>query len=128
MAKRHTSLDTVRRIALALPDVEEGTIYGAPAFRVRGQMFACQPSHRSAEPGSLVVRVDFPTRDELLAAEPETYYITDHYVGYTSILVRLSRVNPDALRDLLLMAYNFIKRFAPARRPRKRTAARRRRS
>ena len=99
MSTRNVTFDAVRRMALALPDVEEGTIYGAPAFRVHGQMFACRPSHRSAEPDSLVVRVDFESRDELLAAEPETYYITDHYVGYASVLVRLSRIRRDAMQD-----------------------------
>jgi hypothetical protein len=128
MPKRPITLDTVRKIALSLPDVEEGTMYGAPAFRVQGRMFACQPSHRSAEPGSLVVLVDFPVRDEMLNADPDTYYVTDHYVGYTSVLVRLSRVHPDALRDLLLMAYNFIKRSRPAKRRLRRQPARRART
>jgi hypothetical protein len=122
MRKQRLNLEAVRRMALALPDVEEGTIFGAPAFRVRGKMFACQPSHRSAEPDSLVVRVSFENRDDLLAAEPATYYITDHYVGYTSVLVRLSRIQPDALRDLLRMAYNFMSAKAP-----KKSAARTRR-
>jgi hypothetical protein len=47
----------------------------------------------------------------------------DHYVGYTGVLVRLSRVNPDVLRDLLGMAYKFVTRSAtsssPARKRRK---------
>jgi len=115
MRKHGVTFEAIRRMALALPDVEEGTIYGAQAFRVRGQMFACRPSHRSAEPDSLVVRVDFDRRDGLLAEEPETYYITDHYVGYTSVLVRLSRIQADAMRDLLSMAYNFMAAKAPKR-------------
>lgn len=115
MRKHGVTFEAIRRMALALPDVVEGTIYGAQAFRVRGEMFACRPSHRSAEPDSLVVRVDFDRRDELLAEEPETYYITDHYVGYTSVLVRLSRIRADAMRDLLRMAYNFMAAKAPKR-------------
>jgi hypothetical protein len=69
---------------------------------------ACVPAHRSAEPGSLVVRVDFDDRAELLAADPDVYYVTDHYLNYTSVLVRLSRVTPDVLRDLLGMAHKFV--------------------
>ena len=38
--------------------------------------------------------------------------MTDHYVGYSAVLVRLSRVNPDVLRDLLGMAYTFVTRNA----------------
>ena len=50
---------------------------------------------------SLVVVTTYEERTELLAADPETYYITDHYVGAPLVLVRLSCVSPDALRDLL---------------------------
>jgi len=34
--------------------------------------------------------------------------VTDHYLGYTAVLVRLSRVTPDVLRDLLGMAHKFV--------------------
>ena len=113
--------DTVRKIALSgdFPGVEESTMYGAPALKLRGQLMACIPSHRSAEPGSLVVRVDFADRAALLAEDPDVYYITGHYQGYTSVLVRFSRVTPAVLRDLLGMAYRLVGR-SPARKPRKR--------
>ena len=115
------NFDTVRVIGLALPGVEESTAYGSPALKVHGKLLACVPSNRSAEPGSLVVRVDFDDRDELLAADPDTYYVTDHYVGYNAVLVRLSRVNSDALRDLLGMAHKFVTRkVAPRSHARKR--------
>ena len=102
------NFDTVRKIGLALPGVEESTAYGSPALKVHGKLLACVPSHRSAEPGSLVVRIGFDDRAELLAAAPDMYYVTDHYVGYTSVLARLSRVTPDVLRDLLGMAHKFV--------------------
>jgi hypothetical protein len=108
MARKRVTFDTVRKLGLELPDVEEATMYGAPALEVRGAMFACMASHRSAEPGTLVVRMDVDQRDAMIAADPETYYLTDHYVGYPSVLVRLSRVHPDALRDLLLTAWRFV--------------------
>jgi hypothetical protein len=69
---------------------------------------ACVPTHRSAEPGCLLVRVGFDDRTELLAAAPDVYYVTDHYIGYTAVLVRMSRVTPDVLRDLIGMAYKFV--------------------
>jgi len=105
----------VRKIGLALPGVEESTAYGSPALKVHGKLLACVPSHRSAEPGSLVVRIDFDNRAELLAATPDVYYVTDHYLNYTAVLVRLSRVKPEVLRDLLGMAHKFL--TAAARRP-----------
>jgi hypothetical protein len=118
--RSRVTFDTVRRIALALPGVEESTMYGGVAFRVRGRMFVCEPTHRSAEPDSLVVLVGFERRDELLAAEPETYYTKAHYQSYPSVLVRLSRVHRDALRDLLAMAHGFISAKSKTRAPRRR--------
>jgi hypothetical protein len=44
------NFDSVRKIGLALPGVEESTAYGSPALKVRGKLLACVPSHRSAEP------------------------------------------------------------------------------
>ena len=108
------ALDTVRKIAHALPGVEESTAYGSPAFKVHGKLMACIAINRSAEPGSLMVRVDFDDRAELLAADPGVYYLTDHYAPYNAVLVRLSRVNPDVLRDLLGMAHKFVTRNEPA--------------
>jgi len=87
-----------------LPGVEESTAYGSPALKVHGKLLACVPAHRSAEPGSLVVRIGFEDRAELLATAPDVYYLMDHYVDNTPVLVRLSRVNHDVLRDLLGMA------------------------
>jgi len=78
---------------------------------------ACVPSHRSAEPDSLVVRVDFDDRAELLAADPNIYYVTDHYLGYSAVLIRLKRVTPDVLRDLLGAAHKFVTRTAASARP-----------
>ena len=107
MPRTPVGLAVVRNLALALPDVEESTSYGATSFKVHGKMIACQAINKSAEPNSLVVKIPFAQRDELIAAEPDVYYVTDHYVGYPSVVVRLSRVHPDALRDLLGMALRF---------------------
>jgi hypothetical protein len=123
MPRSTIDLDTVRNIGLALPGVEESTAYGFPALKVHGKLLACVPANRSAEPGSLVLRVDFDDRAELLAADPDVYYVTDHYAGYNAVLVRLSRVNSNVLQDLLGMAHKFVTRNAasssPARKRRK---------
>jgi hypothetical protein len=83
-------------------------VYGSPALKVGGKMFACLAIHRSADPDTLAVRVDFDQRDELIASDPKTYYLTDHYVNYPVVLVRLARVHPDALRDLLQIGWRFM--------------------
>jgi hypothetical protein len=107
---RTIDFDTVRSIGLELPGVEETTAYGSRALRLRGKLLAGIPVNRSAEPGSLMVRVDIRDREHLLAEAPDVYYVTDHYVGYPAVLVRLSRVTPEVLRDLLRMAHKYVSR------------------
>jgi hypothetical protein len=97
------TFETVREIALALPAVEEGTSYGTPAFRVKGKFFA-----RLWEDGeTLVVKAGFDAREILLQANPETFYTTDHYAGYPSVLVRLSSVGREELANVLEQAWRF---------------------
>lgn len=108
MPAKKISFDTVREIGLALPEVTAGTVYGSPALKTGGKMFACLAIHKSAESDTLAIRLDFVQRDELIAADPKTYYLTGHYVPYPVLLVRLARVHRDALRDLLLMARRFV--------------------
>jgi hypothetical protein len=110
MTLRQVSFDTVRSIGLALPDVEESTAHAMPALKIRGKLLATLPANRSAEPNSLVVRVSFEERAELLAADPTVYYLTEHYEGYDSVLVRLSRISPEALKGLLVMAHKYATR------------------
>jgi hypothetical protein len=106
MAKKRVALDfdAVREIALTLPGVEENTTARGTSLKVAGRLLACPAIHGSAEPSSLMVRVNAQLRERLLATEPRTYYLTEHYVGYPAILVRLSRVSGDALRELLASA------------------------
>jgi hypothetical protein len=103
-------------MALALPGVEEGTSYGTPAWRVKGKFLA-----RLREDGeSLAVKIGFDERDFLLASDPETFYITDHYRGYPMVLVRLTRVRPDVLRQVLEQAWlNAAPKRLRLRRPQK---------
>lgn len=110
MPRSVITFDTVQEIGLSLPGVEKGFAYGAPALKLHGQLLACVPVNPSAEPDSIMVRVDFDDRAELLAGDPAVYYLPDHYVNYPGVLVRLSRVNRGMLRDLLGMAHKFVAR------------------
>jgi hypothetical protein len=118
---RRISFKIVESIGRTLPDVESTTTWGKPTLKVRGRMFVCIASHKSAEPDTLVVMMDFADRDALVADAPDTYYLKDHYVGYPCVLVRLSRVRADALRDLVIGAHRFVsakvrtKRARPSR-------------
>lgn len=117
--KRLTFAD-VRRVGLTLPGVEAGTSWGTEALKLHGSMIACVPTNKDAEPDSFVVCIDFAQRDELVAGDPDVYYVKPHYQDYPCVLVRLARVHPDAIRDLLMMAWQ----FRDARKKRKRAAKR----
>jgi hypothetical protein len=118
------NFEDAEAIGRTLPDVEVSTSYGQPALKVRGEMFVCVPAHKSAKPHSLVARLDFADRDALVEEAPETYYLTEHYVAHPCVLVRLARLHPDALRDLVVAAHRFVsarnlRRRATAPRPRR---------
>jgi len=105
---RGCTVKTVEAIGATLPDVKLTTTWGKPTLKVRGKMFVCIASHSSAEPGTLVVMMDFPDRDALIEEEPDVYYLKEHYVNYPCVLVRLSCVSRDALHDLVVGAHRFI--------------------
>ena len=100
MVQRKLSLAAIRRVAGALPDVEEGTSYGTPAWRQRGRLVA--RLHQDGE--SIVLKVGDETRDHLLQADPRTFFVTDHYLGYPTVLARLNRLSALDLRKLLARA------------------------
>ena len=96
--KRGVDFDTVRKLGLALPGVEEYSCYGTPALRVRKKLMA-----RLREDGeTLVVKLEDSRRELLMQIDPETYFLEPHYVGWSCVLVRLRRIRPDALERLLL--------------------------
>jgi len=96
----------VRAVGLALPGVEAATRYdGSPVLKLGGCFMAGLATHGSAEPATLVVRAGFDDRALLLEDAPETYYLTDFYEKYPLVLVRLARVDRDALHDLLSVSW-----------------------
>jgi hypothetical protein len=108
--KSKSSVDygVVRELALALPEVQDSSTLRGIAIKTRGKLLACKAVHRSAEPESLMVRVNAIDRDRLIAAEPEIYYLTPHYLLHSSVLVRLKVINRKALQSLLRMAWQFV--------------------
>jgi hypothetical protein len=90
-------IETVRRLALALPEVEEGTWFRTPAWKVRGKSFA-----RLKEDGeTLVVLVELGEKEMLMEAEPHIFFETPHYHGYPAVLVRLAAIPEDELAEVL---------------------------
>lgn len=95
----------VRKIALAMPGVEDGTSYGTAALKVKKKLFV-----RLREEGDVIVlKMPFEAREAMMAEEPEKYFITDHYLKYEWVLVRLTKVKESEMRDLLQVAYKAAK-------------------
>ena len=116
------TFDVVRSVGLTLPDVEATTKYdGTPVLKLGGCFLAGLASHVSAEPDTLVVRMDNEARALLLDDAPDTYYVTDYYAKHPLVLVRLAHVNRDALLDLLTTSWRLTAAKTSRRRAQKRT-------
>ena len=99
----------VSRLALALPEAEEGATYGGNrAWTVRKKMFVWERPLRKTDLAALGdAAPDGPilgartehlvAKEALLAEEPATVFTTPHFDGYAAVLIRL----PDAELDLL---------------------------
>lgn len=96
--------DHVRRLCKELPGAEESTSYGTPAFKVKKKLLV--RFHQSGE--SLVVLMPLNEREQRMKADPETFFITDHYADYPAVLVRLATVREEDLRELLEDAWRQI--------------------
>lgn len=94
----------VSKLGRALPGVVESTSYGTPALKVDGKLLVRLKEDRE----TLVLRMDFVNRDLLLRAEPDLFFLTDHYLNYPSVLLRLNRVTRVRLEELLEDAWRLV--------------------
>src|SRR6478672_7727046 len=110
------SWDDVRRIALDLPETDEGTTHGNRSWRVKDKGFVWErPLRRgdlealgdSAPDGAILgVRVEhLGAKEALLAGDPDVYFTTPHFDGYPAVLVQLDRIAPDELREVIVEAW-----------------------
>jgi len=91
-----------------LPAVEESTSYGTPALKVGGKLFV----RLKEDAETIVLRTDAFERAHLMRADPQTFFITEHYREYPWVLVRLSEVKRAQIAELLEGAW---RRVAPKR-------------
>jgi hypothetical protein len=92
------TFDDVRKLALAWPEVEDGTSYGTPALKVRKKLLA-----RLREDNDSLVMLGVPTdeREMLCESEPRVFYFTDHYRDYPTVLIRLSKARRSHVEPFL---------------------------
>ena len=97
----------VRKVGVKIPGLEQSTAWNGPCLKANKKIAACMATHKSAEPGTLVVVVGEDVRDELIEADPAVYYLKDHYAPWPTVLVRLELIDDVTLRDLLTMAVRY---------------------
>jgi hypothetical protein len=103
--------DDVRRVALALPDVEEIDSDGFD-FRVGGRGFVW--SYPERLPGRRrVIRTDIAVlfvgdeaeKQALLLGEPEVFFTAPGYDGWPLVMLRLAEVDIERLTELVTDAW-----------------------
>jgi hypothetical protein len=99
------SYERYLKIVLALPGAEASTSYGTPSVKVRGKILS---RWRTEAEGALAIRCDFLDRHILLQAQPKVFFMTDHYVNYPMILMRLERSSRDVLMDVAERAWRLV--------------------
>jgi hypothetical protein len=103
--------EDVLRVALALPGARQDP--NGFRFLVNDKLFAwsymerVEPKKpRVRRPDVLVVRVaDEWDKQGLLSEDPDKFFTTSHYDGYSAILVRLPAVDAVELEGLLIDAW-----------------------
>jgi hypothetical protein len=90
--------ETVREIALSLPEVVEDA-GERPGWRVRGKLFAWRSRPRDG--GTLAIRVERDEKSLMLDGQPDVYFETPHYHGYSGVLVNLDAIDRTELEERL---------------------------
>ena len=93
------------KIALALPGAEVSTSYGTPSVKVRGKILS---RWRTEAEGGLAIRCDFLDRQILLQTQPEVFFLTDHYLDYPMVLVRLEKATRNVLVDVTERGWRLV--------------------
>jgi hypothetical protein len=104
--------ETVRRLALALPEAVDASTVSRLAFEIEGRGFAWTYHQRVAankprvpRPDVLAIRCDLPRKEMLIEAAPDVFFDDDHYRGFPAVLTRLAEVDEAELAALLAAAW-----------------------
>jgi hypothetical protein len=116
MAEPISSFDAAIAFALTLPETELSTSYGKPAVKVNGRAFLF-PSHEADT--SFAIALDQDTIEILKETDPQTFWQTPHYEGWSGLLVRYGSADPERVRATIERSRDWTA-AKPAPRPRKR--------
>jgi hypothetical protein len=85
----------------ALSHIEEAVSWGQPNLKAHGKMW-CWWSPTEDAP---VFKMDRAEREFLLEADPDTFFVTPHYVPHGLVLVRPAAFDADWARARLLKSW-----------------------
>jgi hypothetical protein len=88
----------LKKIALSFPGSNDNPSYGKPAFCIGKKFFT---RWRDEEDSIVLIVESIDERDMLLEADPKTFFITDHYRNYPSVLARAAKLDATTLRGML---------------------------
>lgn len=95
--------EDVRRIALSLPGTTERELWHHPTFHVAGRMFVTVPGDAT----SFAVRCPRHERAELIASEPDKFWVPPHEAHSSWVRARLSALeDPTELYDILVDSWH----------------------
>jgi hypothetical protein len=99
------TVDEVAAVALALDDVRETGCSGKRRWYVRNRLVA-----REVDAGSIVIRCDFPERERLVIAHPDTFTITPRFEAHMMVVADLRRGEPEAITAAVRTAWAWQRR------------------